>query len=182
MTGDFERFASLLNLPQSHVNIPVVGIHQIQSTIQFALNAKISSNFLNFITHLSFLVVPRITNDVLSVFIIKKQFQIPKLVRLADPNFKKSAEIDALISNEIFLSLLMVGQIEIAKPLLVLQKTKFGWILGGKYNFDSARGTQVCGISLNSLDEKLSKFWEIEEILRKKILTIKEQQAVEHYT
>lgn len=40
-----ERFLFVLNLPKSNVNIPVVGIHQIQSTIQFAVNAKISSNF-----------------------------------------------------------------------------------------------------------------------------------------
>lgn len=64
---------------------------------------------------------------------------IPQHIQLADPEFFKPKEIDALLGVEIFYDLLCVGQIDIVGQKAKLQKTKLGWIISGKILSDNSK-------------------------------------------
>ena len=65
----------------------------------------------------------------------RADFEIPKNIALADPEFHKPSDIDILLGVKLFYKLLCVGQIELKNcPDLVLQKTQLGWIVAGEIN------------------------------------------------
>lgn len=86
-----------------------------------------------------------------------------------------------MIGNELFFSLLMIGQIPIPKSSIVLQKTKLGWIVAGKYSSETPQNPLNCNISIQLPDFDLRKFWEIEAGPHEQFLSEEEQMAQEHF-
>ncbi|CAD6230175.1 GSCOCG00012151001-RA-CDS, partial [Cotesia congregata] len=83
---------------------------------------------------LTFLVVPEISHFIPDQPIQRELIKIPDNIVLADPNFHKPAPVDLLLGAGTTLSLLFVGQIKLSssnQQELYLQKTMFGWIIGG---------------------------------------------------
>lgn len=64
-----QRFATLLYTPKTRVNLPIVGINQTTIAITCLTKATIKSKFNNFQRNLSFLVIPQITDPILSLSI-----------------------------------------------------------------------------------------------------------------
>ena len=102
--------------------------------------------------------------------------------RLADPEFNKPKEIDALIGVELFFQLLSVGQEKIPESTALWQKTKLGWVLAGKINApnQSSKSTQ-CMLAFNALHKSISKFWEFEEIENRKFFSEEEYKVEQHF-
>jgi len=94
-------------------------------------------------------------------------YNLPRNIKLADPEFNILSSIDILIGAEVFLKLLCVGQIRASSEHPTLQKTQFGWILAGRlndlpmttYNVRSFHAT----LTNNQLHDQLSKFWDVED-------------------
>jgi hypothetical protein len=156
-----ENACHLLKLQTQKINIPVSGINQNITTITRATNIKIKSNHNNFKSILSCLVVGKITDNLPSLS-INSSLNIPKNIKLADPTFNQSGQIDLLIGSALFWKLLSIGQIHVNQSGTIFQKTKLGWIVSGPIPQTSSNS--VCNVSkIASLDLQLKRFWEINE-------------------
>lgn len=98
-------------------------------------------------------------------------------MRLADPEFHKPREVDALLGNKLFYSLLLVGQIKLCSAEVILQNTQLGWIVTGSTNWQ--RGFAHSKISrsfciVSSLERSINKFLEVEELPERRFLSEEE--------
>ncbi|XP_017887274.1 uncharacterized protein LOC108629231, partial [Ceratina calcarata] len=102
-------------------------------------------------------------------------------IELADPDFDKPAEIDLLLGCDVFYKLITSGRINLCNDKIVLQSTKLGWIVTGEVEFLDLNKQTACFFT-QSLDDQLSRFWEVEEISNKKPLSLEETICEEHFT
>ena len=130
---------------------------------------------------LTFLITPEINPFAPSEPINRVGLRIPCNLYLADPEFHKPGEIDALIGAEIFLQLLCNGQISLVSNNAILQKTKLGWILGGKTSEATFPSVARCNLSLNLLNRNIEKFWELEHCPQASRLSKEEIACEDHY-
>jgi hypothetical protein len=82
--------------------------------------------------------------------------------------------------------LLEVGQVNIGTDLPILQNTKFGWVVSGKYNKSQTNAGSKCHLSIvssnNSFHNELKQFWEVEESLSgQKELSPEEVYCEQHF-
>lgn len=152
-----------LNLRDSHIEIK--GINQQVSNALKITDLEISSYFESFTTKLRCVVLPSVTQRVPNIKVNKGLYNIPKNIRLADPQFNIPSEIDLLIGAEKFWDMICVGQIKLGDGKSVLQKTLLGWIVAGKVTSPRNNMSVSCNFScMQELDETLRKFWQIENI------------------
>lgn len=93
-----------------------------------------------------------------------------------------------MLGENIFYDLLKTGQIKLSKNMPVLQETVFGWIISGNLslhsNFKNHSQKFTCNFiqenEMNSLNDTLVKFWQIEELPKKQMLS-REAQFCESY-
>ncbi|XP_036150568.1 uncharacterized protein LOC118648342, partial [Monomorium pharaonis] len=112
----------------------------------------------------------KITERLPSRSIDKSKLQVPSHIRLADPNFHVSDDVDLLLGVEVFWELVCPNQIKISPGHPILQQTKLGWILAG-------------GFTTNKLSNQLSQFWRIEEPPHlSDPFTIEEMECEHHFT
>lgn len=94
-----------LNLNLEKIHVAVAGIGKSQTSITRVTCIEIYSNRNSFKTQLNCLVVPEISLKHPSITFDTKPLNIPKNIKLADPQFNVSSNIDLLIGNELFLGL-----------------------------------------------------------------------------
>nr|XP_012135148.1 PREDICTED: uncharacterized protein LOC100874762 isoform X2 [Megachile rotundata]XP_012135760.1 PREDICTED: uncharacterized protein LOC100874762 isoform X3 [Megachile rotundata] len=176
-----EQAACRLNLPRQKINIPVIGINKNTTTIKHAIKTKIQSRINQFQADVTFLILPQITDVLPSRTISKGELKIPKNLPLADPSFDRSAEIDGLIGAELFLQLLCVGQIKLRDNSITLQKTKLGWVIGGRIPDHDTAQTTRCNVAREGIHEQIAKFWELEEPIHAPISSEEEREAESHF-
>ncbi|GFQ72984.1 retrovirus-related Pol polyprotein from transposon 17.6 [Trichonephila clavata] len=108
-------------------------------------------------------------------------------LRLADPSFHKSANIDILLGVNVFLNLINGEIIKRAPNLPFAMSTKLGWIISGTTNLESPNSNPVVvnHVSVNT-DNLVKSFWELESIPNSSPLTREEKQCElrfeEHHT
>ena len=175
------RFATLLGLNKCKVNIPVEGFDKLKTNVSESICATFYSNYNNYSQTAEFLVMPSVCGSLPNRFVDSKVLNLPKNVNLADPEFYKCKEIDALLGAEFFYELLCIGQFEISGHNARLQKTKLGWILAGRIGENTKnKKTHKCMLSLSSLHQFITRFWELEE-LPNKIYLSREETEVEEF-
>ncbi|XP_076396216.1 uncharacterized protein LOC105664283 [Megachile rotundata] len=170
-----EKLADNLKLIKQKINLPFAGLGQLTTRAEYKVKTTIKSRINNFESQVEFVALPTITGILPSRQVNKGALTIPHNIQLADPEFNKPAEIDALIGTTLFYKLLSNGQIKLSNNTdAVLQKTLLGWIVAGEVgkseNFAAPKSCHV----ITSLDKQLMKFWEVEEIPNKKHLSTEE--------
>ncbi|XP_076392692.1 uncharacterized protein LOC105661897 [Megachile rotundata] len=175
-----EELASRLNLQKTKVDIPLSGVDNISTRIKYCIRSNIRSKNSNYSSNLFFYTIPQISSCLPSQRIDHSHFEIPRNIPLADPNYQIPAKIDVLLGAEVFYKLLCVGQIHLASSSLTLQKTVLGWIISGSIKSVPVRNAK-CLVSTLSIDEQLSKFWEIEECSVSKHMSKEEQLCEAHF-
>lgn len=160
-----EGLCERLGLKQENVNISITGINQVVSSITHKCLVNVQSLHNNFERVISCLVMPQICDSVPSQKLNISHLDIPSHLKLADPEFDKPGRIDLLLGAEIFYSLLCIGQVNLGKDQLVLQKTRLGWIMTGSFGILSKQSSLVkCNFSMNvDVQTQLAKFWAVEE-------------------
>ncbi|XP_017884020.1 uncharacterized protein LOC108627338 [Ceratina calcarata] len=108
---------------------------------------------------------------------------IPENIELADPEYYRAGEIDALIGSALFYNLLKAERIElVGMASVILQNTDLGWIVIGEVNVrKSSKPIRACHLA-TCLDAQISKFWTMEEIPERKILSTEERECEAHFT
>ncbi|XP_050746047.1 uncharacterized protein LOC127011846 [Drosophila biarmipes] len=96
---------------------------------------------------------------------IRSSWNLPTNTPLGDERFHESRRIDLLLGAEVFYHSLAVGQIKLVPPLLILQKTLFGWVIAGRCQQQQQQQVSQCFMSSTvSIDNHLQKLWELEAV------------------
>ncbi|XP_063994292.1 uncharacterized protein LOC135171591 [Diachasmimorpha longicaudata] len=185
-----ERLTNILNLHRKPYKIPIETLHELNTFTKDVVTATIKSTQSQYSMELSFLTVPRIASNIPMETVSRESLNIPKNIRLADPEFHVPAPVDLLIGTGPTLDLLSIGQIKLSSPNsppLSLQKTQLGWIIGGTMPTESSTSAPARCHFTNVSQKKeditfdLQRFWEIEEGPQEKHLSKEELQTVEHF-
>jgi hypothetical protein len=121
-----------LKLRSNKVAVPISGISQSQVTAKESVDIHIKSMHSEFAAKLNCLIVPIITEKLPQVRVNAYDWNIPKDLKLADPDFYLPTEVDILIESSIFWKIICPRQRELNKTLPRLQETLLGWIVGGE--------------------------------------------------
>lgn len=148
-----EKLASELQLKPHPIHINVTGLSSQQITITKSISTTIKSRANKYETNIDFLVAPRLTSNLPSITINRALIQIPHNIILADPEFQKPAEIDALIGNQLFFYLMCDNKIKIPNHKAILKETKLGWIVADNIFYTIQRPKcETCHLMLQKND------------------------------
>jgi len=116
----------------------------------------------------------------------ENSFKLPRNIKLADPKFYVSADIDILIGAEVFWDLLCVGQIRASCDHPLLQKTRLGWILAGSIGGSPRSSLKVhsfhARISNTQLHDQLARLWQLDNnVDGANNYTLQEQSCEQHF-
>ncbi|XP_039315440.1 uncharacterized protein LOC113004411 [Solenopsis invicta] len=105
---------------------------------------------------------------------------------LADPNLCSADPCDLLIGVDLYGEIFRDGIRRGASGQPFAQNTIFGWVVSGPTPVQRPNSqtltTQQCSNSASlSLDKELRRFWEIEEIPRRVVLSPEEQRCEDHF-
>lgn len=176
--------ANKLNLKLENFSLPLVGVNQQVTNITHKVKATIKSYYSTYTIDLVFLVLPTITEKVPSISFDNKSINCPSHIKLADPDFNISGNVDLLLGANIFYDLLCPNQMKINDTLL-LQESLLGWILAGSVALGRATNRASCNTITNITNEELNnnlkKFWEIEELPKQNYLLPEQQLAKDYF-
>ena len=178
-----EQFSNRLGLQKLELPATVTGIGEAELQLKFRCKLSVHALKAAFQTELSCLVIPKISGTYPSYPIDTERLVIPKHINLADPGFGTPGEIDILIGGAAYLGLLCIGQFSLGTGMPTLQKTRFGWVIGGElrggFNTNNIVFRSTCHFVGNvDIQDQLAKFWEVEEVQqREKFLSAEEKQC-----
>ncbi|GBN40502.1 hypothetical protein AVEN_492-1, partial [Araneus ventricosus] len=100
---------------------------------------------------------------------------------LADPQFATPGKIDILIGAQSFFDIIKNDEIRSPNSGLVFRNTVFGYVASGAVN--STTPVQYCGFisQVQSIDDCLRKFWEVETINEPAKMLSEEEEFCEHH-
>ncbi|XP_058464504.1 uncharacterized protein LOC131438467 [Malaya genurostris] len=94
---------------------------------------------------------------------------------LADPNFNQPGHIDIILGSDVFLALLVAGQVKDNLGIPVAQNTIFGWIISGNhaiYTSEVRSNHSIINLHCDvDINRTLRQFWEVEEVPKQPELT-----------
>ncbi|XP_024890294.1 uncharacterized protein LOC112466438 [Temnothorax curvispinosus] len=174
-----------LRLNPRSVSMSISGINGTATRSTEAVHVKLQSRLNSFSVTLDCIVTNRVTDSVPAFSMKKSAFNLPQNIELADPNFNVSSDIDILVGAEVFWTLLCVGQIKASLNHPTLQKTRFGWIMGGRMGTRVSQNQKAIvlhtTISNDELHNQLQRFWRIEDIPNNPNNYTSEEQDCERY-
>jgi hypothetical protein len=91
----------------------------------------------------------------------------------ADPTYNTPGPIDILLGANHFSEIVLDGIIKGNNSEPMAQQTEFGWVISGKYG-ESNQCQLKSLITSVEVDAQLKRFWEIEELSPKRLLTPEE--------
>lgn len=178
------ELAQSLGLPQRKCSINISGIGQsTQLSAKRLISCRLASRFKEeHSLQLDAVMIPRISSDLPASSLpdhLKKQFSS---LSLADPDFNRPAKIDMLLGAQAFSEILTDG-VSIIRGKPTALHTIFGWVLMGEVMSENplSQANSFFISSLDSTDQLLSKFWEMEEINSPKCLDPDDLACEIHY-
>ncbi|XP_076394339.1 uncharacterized protein LOC143265527 [Megachile rotundata] len=177
------QLAEKLKLEKNIIDLPFAGLAQLTTRAKYSVQTKIKSRINNFEANVNFVALPTITSILPSRQIDRRTIAIPRNITLADPEFDKPAEVDALIGTSLFYKLLSNGQIQLENNTdVTLQKTVLGWIVVGEVGkFNCISKPKICHLT-TTLEKHLTRFWEVEEIPNKIHYSAEELECEQLFT
>ena len=137
---------------------------------RFSIGSSVKSDFD---CRVSGLVLPRLTGNLPS-HSLPDSFDHSSIdFHLADKDWMKSRQVDMLIGGDIYPEILLAGLKKNILGTLIAQETVFGWILTGplQTRLNQPPTRIVSFFNEVALDDQLKRFWELEELPRRKYLT-----------
>ncbi|XP_036148006.1 uncharacterized protein LOC118647346 [Monomorium pharaonis] len=163
-----KNFLSILGIKPRSLNISISGINGAITKSTQTVRLKMQSRINTFSFDTDCIVTDQVTDKLPSHSIKRSEFNIPRGLPLADPQFHVSADVDALIGADLFWDLICIGQIKASQSHPTLQKTRLGWILAGRHcdppgSIQKIRSCHAT-VSNTQLHEQLDKFWRLEDV------------------
>ncbi|XP_077263140.1 uncharacterized protein LOC143898010 [Temnothorax americanus] len=174
-----ERAAQALHSKRQKTKVRVTGLGGRCSNVSnyrtFITLSPCSSEFYHVNTRA--LILPTLTSYKQMPKVDHELFPHLRDLQLADADPSNQDRIDLLIGADIYGSILLEGLRKGSETEPVAQRTIFGWVIFGPYssirNVDKT--TSLHATVSPSVDDKLRKFWELEEIPFTRPLTKEEE-------
>lgn len=181
-----ENMAQILRLQRSRVNVLIHGVGEKPQQARNSVRTQIRSRKEDFALDVDFLVLKSVIPRLPAYEVSTDDWNLPKDLFYADPNFNKSSGIDMIIGNEHFFSCFTsAARIHLSESLPLLVDSTFGWIVSGAANIPKnipeASACSITTMSLVSLEESLERFWEIEELPTRSAYSLDEKNCEELY-
>nr|XP_034836350.1 uncharacterized protein LOC117992744 [Maniola hyperantus] len=175
----------LQSSPMEPVNL--IGIGNLTSHCTNELcSFQLKSLHSDYVAELTCPVLPELTGDIPRLSINTNNLKFPTDVQLADPSFYEPSPIDVLVGADLFWHIVGCERQSLGtnKPYLI--NSEFGWILSGPINSGTRPSNIRCNFQVSSpqsdnLDKLLNRFWELEELSPKKLLSEDEKICEEHF-
>nr|XP_033204548.1 uncharacterized protein LOC117165186 [Bombus vancouverensis nearcticus] len=177
-----DKLANSLGIKQRRCAIQIGALDNLSTTAKRYTTATITSTDGKYKKTLRFLVIPAMLTFIPSEPIDPSSLGLPRNIQLADPQFHCPAPIDVLLSTGSTFASLCIGQVNLAQPgepELRLQKTRFGWVIGGSPTSQTAINTFHA--TTTALQKDLARFWEIDEGPATTHLSESERLCEEHF-
>ncbi|XP_018400775.1 PREDICTED: uncharacterized protein LOC108778168 [Cyphomyrmex costatus] len=179
------QLAATLGLPLRPLNVTISGVNSTSSNATMATKVTLQSRLNSYCRTIDCIVTERITEKLPLTTSRRRNYNIPRNLKLADPHFNVSSKVDILIGAEIFWELLCIGQIEATHSHPTLQKTRLGWILAGRRSITAAPAENVRAfttvISNAQLHDQLTRFWQIEHLDNQVVNNKDDAYCEEHF-
>lgn len=178
-----EKAAQLIGRPRTKIRAEVSGLGNNEPRIATSkINLEVFPRFPSNQSHqVEFLVLSKITSTLPSNQ-IKISTEDWKTLWLADPTFNVPGPIDAILGAEEYGKILL-GDIQRNDSGLLAQNTTLGWILSGNVHNAPQNKINVHSMIIRKEeDAQLTKFWEIEEVSEKKVLSPEDKKCEEYYS
>ncbi|XP_073986110.1 uncharacterized protein [Rhodnius prolixus] len=159
-----------------------VPLNNILGKIPCKLRPTGNASF-SFLLKTEAIVVPRITGDLPHVALPSStQVCFQKYV-LADPEYWNPGRVEFLLGGDLFYDIITGRPIMISDEVPRLIPTIFGYIIGGPVrNIPSPQETSVFLIQDDKqLKDALTKFWEVEEVPPRQLLSKEEKFCEDHF-
>lgn len=167
-------------------SLKVVGIgNTVSSHIAESCNVQIKSLDHKYIAKCYCLVLKELTGFIPKYPVNINSLNLPKNIVLADPTFGQPAPIDVLIGVDLFWDILGDEQRSLGPRNPKLINTQLGWIISGPINPYVANKNIYCNKAIvsnqNDFEKSLCKFWELEEVPIKRIMSEDEKFCENHF-
>ncbi|XP_011175794.1 uncharacterized protein LOC105207848 [Solenopsis invicta] len=174
-----------LNLRPKSLNLSISGIKGSTTRSTQIVRLKLQSRLNSYSVNIECIVSEQVTDNFPAFTINRSFFDIPRNLRLADPRFYESSEVDLLIGVDLFWELLYVGQVQSSPRHPTLQKTLLGCIVAGRTNSTSNAPRRVrsfhAAITNSQLHDQLAQFWQQEGNNSSSTHTLVEAQCEQHF-
>lgn len=135
-------------------------------------------------------VLPELTGELPKTFVGLHNFNLPCDIQLADPHFNKPSPIEFLIGADLFWDVIGNQQRSLGANKPFLRRSQFGWLVTGPIVLNNCEPNNKiqCNFSSSispsigdSLDQQISRFWELEELPKTNFLCETEEACVKHF-
>ena len=173
-----------LNLPRQSYTAEIFGLNQMSTftskgLVQCHIKPKGQPDpLLNF----EAIVVPQVCSNMPTFTLNSKTWEHLKNLELADPSYFKSKPVDLIVGCELFAQIFKEGRILGKKGQPSALETIFGWVVTGKIDEKLTQSNPKqtsCYLTSPSvpLEVIVPKFWELENIPAKQLLSPEEKLA-----
>lgn len=181
-----QALSEKLRLPRTRAPAPVLvcGIGKSTTKATHSVTTKISSRVSPYVVEPQLLVLRSLAIKLPGSTINIQDWEIPETVRLADPTFHVSNEIELILGAQFFFDTLRYGRIQLGEQLPVLQNSVLGWVVSGPCTIrdhDHADPRSCLMSSAVRVEEILRKFWELETVHDNKGWSTTEKFCEEHF-
>ncbi|XP_045541631.1 uncharacterized protein LOC123723122 [Papilio machaon] len=134
-------------------------------------------------------VIPELTENIPHRLINIKHFNIPANILLADPSFNTSSPVEIIIGADLFWQIIGSEERSLGPKLPMLRNSQLGWLITGPLYIDNELQRVDCHLVTNNtndnsgdtLNYKLSRFWELEELPKRPLLSDSEKMCEAHF-
>lgn len=137
-----QEIVDRLHLHKTTAVQEIIGAAEIRAKLKYEVTATIKSRISNFEWTSDFLVTKSISPQQPSERFDISNWNIPKGIELADPQFNIPQRIDLLINSEAFFDFLLDGKIILGHGCPRLINSQLGWIVGGKIDWQQLAQTK----------------------------------------
>ncbi|XP_055840326.1 uncharacterized protein LOC129907882 [Episyrphus balteatus] len=183
-----EHFQKLIGLPtqSTQARICGMGTTETASSSKLCTFTLFSNNVRDFKIQVEALVLKKLTSNLPAVSMNLTQTEIHFDFPLADPLFYQSSSIDMLIGADLYPHIILEGLKKNVLSTIIAQNTVFGWILLGPYETAPVVSTFSTFVTrkndlLAKVDQKIERFWKLEELPHTPILTPSDQLCEDLY-
>lgn len=174
-----------LKTPYFKGALEISGIGQNKTQVDKQCNLYIQSLVeKEFLVKAKFAVLDDITGYLPQIKLDRSRLNMmPPDIQLGDPEFYHPAQVDVLIGADLYYDIIKPGLIKLGHNLPTLQNTRLGWVIGGPMmtNQDSIVSHTHLSRSLD-LNEIIPKFWQLEEVQSKRILSPQDKACESVFT
>ena len=176
-----ESCVTALGLKKTQANIQISGLSSVSvGQCKAKVNVRLSSCTEQFYVNVPALVVNKVSALMPRRTVTVSQWSHIKGLKLADPSFHCPQKIDMLLGADVVAACVQPGIHRGPKNTPTAFNTSFGWVLSGRIANEQVHHILTYH-TMESTNDVLKKFWEVEQIPDQRFLTPIESECETHF-